>query len=510
MRAIERRKRIAPLAAIRVAGWSSRVEHSMRASTYLTLDRDVRQVRQSDVEAFASRVSGGVLAPGDAGYDDARKVWNGTIDRRPALIARCRNEGDVRAGVRFAAEQRMLLSVRGGGHHIAGNAVAEGGLLLDLSAMNAISVDPARRTARVGPGALLSDFDREAQAHGLATPLGINSTTGVAGLTLGGGFGWLSRRYGMTIDNLSGATIVTADGASHIVSSDAEPDLFWALRGGGGNFGVVTSFEFLLHPVGPEVHAGLVVYPFTQARQVLRAWRDFSVAAPEALSVWSVLRKAPPLPFLPASVHGQEVVVFALVHSGDLATGARDAAPVLGFGDVVGSAVGPSPYAGFQTAFDPLLTAGARNYWKSNNFSALSDAALDVVIDAAAQLPGSECEIFIAQLGGAMARVKPSATAFAGRDARYIMNVHGRWSDPRDDERVRTWARRVFSAAAAHGTGGGYVNFLTDDEGERVAAAYGENYPRLQAVKKRYDPSNLFRVNLNIAPEGDWTARASP
>ena len=482
----------------------------MRSSTYLTLDRNVRQVRQSDVEAFARRIGGGVLAPGDAGYDDARKVWNGSVDRRPALIARCRSEDDVRAGVRFAAAHDMLLAVRGGGHHIAGNGVAEGGLLLDLSAMNQVSIDPARRTARVGPGALLADFHREAQAYGLATPLGINSTTGVAGLTLGGGFGWLSRRYGMTVDNLIGATIVTADGALRRVSAGSEPDLFWALRGGGGNFGVVTSFEFVLHPVGPEVQAGLVVYPFAQARQVLRAWRDFTTTAPDELSVWAVLRKAPPLPFLPASAHGQEVVVLALVHSGDLAAGARDAAPVTKFGDVIGSAVGPTPYAGFQSAFDPLLTAGARNYWKSNNFSALSDAALDVVIDAAGRLPGPECEIFIAQLGGAMARVKPATTAYVGRDANYVMNVHGRWSDPRDDERVRSWARQVFGAAAPHGTGGGYVNFLTDDEGERVAAAYGANYARLQAVKKHYDPANLFRVNLNIAPEVAWPRRASP
>jgi FAD/FMN-containing dehydrogenase len=499
-------------AAIAASGssWPSRAEHTMRSSTYLSLDKDVRQASQSDLEAFAAQISGGVLAPGDAGYEEARKVWNGTVDRRPALIARCRSESDVRAGVRFAADKRMLLAVRGGGHHIAGNGVAEGALLLDLSAMNAVTIDPAKRTARVGPGALLADFDREAQAHGLATPLGINSTTGVSGLTLGGGFGWLSRRHGLSVDNLTGATVVTADGASHAVSASAEPDLFWALRGGGGNFGVVTSFEFLLHPIGPTVHAGLVVYPFAQARQVLRAWRDFNAGAPDELSVWTVLRKAPPLPFLPASVHGSEVVIFALVHSGDAAAAERDVAPLLRFGDVVGSAVGPTPYAGFQSAFDPLLTAGARNYWKSNNFAALSDAALDVVIGAASGLPGPECEIFVAQLGGATARVKPAATAFVGRDAHYIMNVHGRWSDPKDDEKVRTWARGAFTAAAPHGTGGGYVNFLTEDEGERVGAAYGENYPRLQAIKKRYDPANLFRVNLNIVPDGAGTARASP
>jgi FAD/FMN-containing dehydrogenase len=482
----------------------------MHSTTYLTLDRDVRQLRQPDLDAFTAQISGGVLGATDAAYDDARKVWNGTVDRRPALIARCLTEGDVQAAVRFAGEHRMLLSVRGGGHHIAGNAVAEGGLMLDMSGMRSIRIDVAERTARVGPGALLADFDRETQVHGLATPLGINSTTGVAGLTLGGGFGWLTRRHGLTIDNLLGATVVTADGAIRGVSATREADLFWALRGGGGNFGVVTSFEFQLHPVGPEVYAGLVVYPFSQARQVLRAWRDFTAGTPDELSVWAVLRKAPPLPFLPAAHHGTEVVVFPLVHCGGVAVGERAAAAVLKFGDPIGTALGPTPYAGFQTAFDPLLTTGGRNYWKSNNFSALSDAALDLVIAAASRLPGPECEIFMAQLGGAMARVKPDATAFVGRDARYIMNVHGRWSDPADDARVRAWARRTFEDATPHATGSGYVNFLTEDEGERVAASYGTNYARLQTLKRRFDPDNLFRMNLNIPPADGNRPSASP
>ena len=472
----------------------------MNSLPYLTLDRDVRQLRQSDVDAFAARIQGGVIGAADGEYDEARKVWNGTVDRRPALIARCLNDSDVQATVCFAAAHRMLLSVRGGGHHIAGNAVAEGGLMLDLSGMRAISIDATKRTARVGPGSLLGDLDREAQAHGLATPLGINSTTGVAGLTLGGGFGWLSRRHGMTVDNLLSATVVTADGAVRKVSANAEPDLFWALRGGGGNFGVATSFEFQLHPVGPEVYAGLVVYPFAQARQVLRAWRDFTMTTPDELSVWAVMRKAPPLPFLPESAHGTEVVIFPLVYSGAVDAGERAAAPVLKFGDPLATALGPTPYAVFQTAFDPLLTPGGRNYWKSNNFNTLSDAALDLMIASAARMPSPQCEIFVAQLGGAMARVKPDATAFVGRDAHYIMNVHGRWSDPRDDEQVRSWARQVFSEAAPYATGSGYVNFLTEDEAERVVASYGKNYPRLQAVKQRYDPGNLFRMNLNFEP----------
>ena len=472
----------------------------MSSLMYVTPDRDVRQLRGSDVDAFMAQVEGDVLTTGTSGYDEARRVWNATVDRRPALIARARSAADVQAAVRFAAAHGMLVSVRGGGHHIAGNAVAEGGLMIDLSGMREVIVDPGARTARVGPGALLGDLDGAAQVHGLATPLGINSTTGVAGLTLGGGFGWLSRRYGLTIDNLLAVTVVTADGALRHVSATAEPDLFWALRGGGGNFGVATSFEFRLHPVGPQVYAGLVVYPFAQARQVMRAWRDFNLHAPDELSVWTVLRKAPPLPFLPAAAHGTEVVILPLVHCGDLQAAERAVAPVLQFGKPIATALGPTPYAGFQTAFDPLLTSGGRNYWKSSNFRVVSDAALDVAIDAASHLPGPECEIFMAQVGGAMSRVAPTATAFVGRDTNVIMNVHGRWTDPADDARVRRWAREVFERMAPHATGSGYVNFLTEDEAERVSATYGENFSRLQALKQRFDPGNLFRMNLNIAP----------
>jgi FAD/FMN-containing dehydrogenase len=472
----------------------------MKSLTYLTLNQLPEQLPQHEIDDLARQISGGVLSAADEGYDEARKVWNGSVDRRPALIARCLTQGDVQAAVRFAAQRRMLLSVRSGGHHIAGNAVAERGLMIDLSAMRAIHIDAQARTARVEPGALLGDFDREAQAVGLATPLGINSTTGVAGLTLGGGFGWLTRRHGLTIDNLLSAMVVTADGVVRVASTHSEPDLFWALRGGGGNFGVVTSFEFKLHPLGPEVYAGLVVYPFAQAGSVLRAWRDFTQTMPDELTAWAVLRKAPPLPFLPESVHGSEVVILPLVYSGNVGEGARAAAPVLRFGDPIASALGPTPYTDFQSAFDPLLTPGSRNYWKSNNFATLSDAALDLVVAAAGRLPGPECEIFVAHLGGAMARVKPADTAFVARDARYIMNVHGRWSEPRDDARMRAWARQVFEDSAPHATGSGYVNFLTEDEAERVAASYGSNYPRLQVAKQQLDPDNLFRMTLNITP----------
>ncbi len=472
----------------------------MAPVTCTTLDQTPVTLASAEIAALAADVSGGVVTERSDDYDTARKVWNGMVDRRPALIARCLQASDVRHTVGFARERRLLVSVRSGGHHIAGNSVADGSLVIDLGAMKRVEIDPASRTARVQPGALLGDFDREAQAHALATPLGINSTTGVAGLCLGGGFGWLTRKYGMTIDNLVSVEIVTADGELRTVSAIREPNLFWAIRGGGGNFGVVTSFEFRLHPVGPEVYAGLVVYPAAQARQVLRAWREFTAGAPDELSVWTVLRKAPPLPFLPESVHGKDVVIFALVHAGELAAGERAAAPVLGFGTPIGSHLGATPYAAFQAAFDPLLAPGARNYWKSHNFAGLDERFLDIAIAAAAAAPGPECEVFIAQLGGAMGRVAPTDTAYAGRDARYIMNIHGRWQSEADDKAVREWSRRLYADATPFATGGGYVNFFTADEGERVAQAYGVNYARLQEVKRRYDPDNLFRMNINVSP----------
>lgn len=472
----------------------------MKELSYTTLDGRDARLNASKLEALAAGIRGGIVTADSDGYDAARKVWNGMADRRPALIARCLNAQDARTALSFAREHQMRLTVRGGGHHIAGNSVADGALVIDQSAQRSVRIDPLQRTARVAPGALLGDFDREAQAFGLATPLGINSTTGVAGLCLGGGFGWLTRKYGMTIDNLISADIVTADGRQSVVSATQEPDLFWALRGGGGNFGVVTSFEFKLHPVGPEIYCGLVVYPLEQADGVLRAWRAFTRKAPLELNVWAVLRKAPPLPFLPESIHGKNVVILAVVYAGDADAGERAAAPVLGFGTPAGSHLGRNPYAAFQAAFDPLLAPGARNYWKSHNLEQVSDGLLDVVVAAAAAAPGPECEVFLAQLGGAMAAVPATETAYAGRDANFVMNVHGRWQSAADDARGRDWARALYRAAAPHSTGGGYVNFFTEDEGERVAQAYGGNYGRLQAIKQRFDPDNLFRINLNVPP----------
>jgi FAD/FMN-containing dehydrogenase len=362
-------------------------------------------------------------------------------------------------------------------------------------------VDPAARTARVEPGATLGDVDRECQAFGLATPVGINSTTGIAGLTLGGGFGWLSRAYGLTADNLLSADVVTADGALLHASEKENPDLFWGIRGGGGNLGVVTSFEFRLHPVGPEVVAGLIVHPFSEARDVLRAYRDLVARAPEELTCWVVLRKAPPLPFLLPEVHGTEVVVLALCHAGDIASGEKAAAPFRAIGKPIADVVGPHPFVGWQTAFDPLLTPGRRNYWKSHDFVELQDGLLDALLDAVRRLPSPECEIFIGHLGGAINRVPAGATAYPHRDIQFVMNVHTRWSEPSQDAACIAWARALYDAAAPFATGGVYVNFMPEDEAGRVrAGAYGPNYDRLAKLKARYDPGNLFRLNQNVAP----------
>jgi FAD/FMN-containing dehydrogenase len=457
-------------------------------------------IEADKVEGLTGAFQGELIRAADPGYDAARAVWNGMVDRRPVLIARVTGADDVVSAVDFARANGLLVSVRGGGHHIAGNAVCDDGVVVDFSRLRGVTVDPVSRRARVEAGALLADLDAATQAHGLAVPLGINSTTGVAGLTLGGGFGWLSRKHGMTVDSLLAADLVTAEGEQVRASETEHPDLFWAIRGGGGNFGVVTRFEFDLQPVGPELLSGLIVYPLSEARSVLERYRDFMEHAPDELTVWGVLRAAPPLPFLPEAVHGTPILALAFLHVGDPETGESLVKSLRRFGPSVGSHAGVQPYAAWQRTVDPLLTPGARNYWKSHNLIALSDGLLDTVVDAAGGLPSPQSEIFIAALGGATATPKPDATAYAHRDARYVINVHGRWEDPADDERGVAWAREFHRAAAPFATGGAYLNFMTEDEAERGRAAYGSNFERLARVKGVYDPGNLFRVNQNVAP----------
>lgn len=458
------------------------------------------KLQSTKIDAFKGKFRGEVVSPGDEAYDDARKIWNAMIDKHPALIVRCTTTSDVVLAVNFARDNGLLLAVRGGGHNIAGSAMCDDGIVIDLSQMKAASVDPAARRVTIEGGATLADLDASTQAHGLATPLGINSTTGVAGLTLGGGFGWLSRKHGMTIDNLESAEVVTAAGEVVRASNTEHPDLFWALRGGSGNFGVVTHFEFRLHPVGPDVLSGLIVYPISAAKSVLRQYREFLAQAPDALSVWAVLRQAPPLPFLPEEVHGTGMIALALLYAGDPKLGEPLIDPLREFGTPLGEHVGVQPYIAWQQAFDPLLTPGARNYWKSHNFSTLQDGLFDAVIESIENLPSPQCEIFFGAIGGATTRPAPESAAYAHRDAQFVMNVHGRWQEQADDERCIGWAREFFKASAPFASGGVYVNFLTADEGDRVRSAYGPNYDRLAQVKRTYDPNNLFRMNQNIQP----------
>ena len=473
----------------------------MSTTTLTTGNGSATTLSPELITELRGKVRGAVLAPGESGYDAARTIWNAMIDRRPGLIIRAAGAADVVQAVNLARTHGLVIAIKGGGHNIAGKAVGDGGLMLDLSAMKSVRIDPRARTARVEPGVTLGEFDREAQAFGLATPVGINSTTGIAGLTLGGGFGWISRRYGLTVDNLIAADVVTADGKLLRASATESPGLFWAIRGGGGNFGVVTSFEYRLHPVGPEVMAGLIIFPQDNARTLLRQYRKITARAPRELTAWVVLRKAPPLPFLPAEVHGTDIVVFAVCYCGDLAKGKKAVAPLRALGKPLADIVGPMPFAGWQTAFDPLLTPGARNYWKSHDFAKLSDPLIDLLVDHAGRVPTPETEVVLVHIGGAVNNVPVIATSYPHRNVEYIVNVHTRWSHPSQDQSCIAWARQLFDAMAPHSTGGVYVNFMPEDEGQRVKiGAYGRNYKRLTTLKAKYDPRNLFRMNQNIKP----------
>jgi FAD/FMN-containing dehydrogenase len=464
------------------------------------LDNTETTVSTETFDSFVAAFRGEVLTAESSEYDDVRSIWNAMIDKRPAIIARCTGTADVILAVNFARDHGLLTAVRGGGHNIAGSALCEGGFLIDQSALKSVHVNPKTKTAWVSPGATLGDVDHETQAFGLATSTGINSTTGIAGLTLGGGFGWLTRKYGMTIDNLISAEVVTADGQVVIASEEENADLFWGIRGGGGNFGVVTQFQFRLHEIGPEVMSGLVCFSYEDSKKVLEQYRDFVAQAPDELSVWVVTRKAPPLPFIAEEWHGKEMIALATLYTGDMDEGATLMEPLKSFATPIGEALFPHPFVGFQAAFDPLLTPGARNYWKSHDFTELSDGAIDTVIEYAGKLPSDQCEIFVAQLGGAMGRVPANAMAYPHRNTEFVLNVHGRWDDAADDDKCIGWAREFFDASAPHASGTVYVNFMTEDEEERVKAAYGPNYDRLVELKNKFDPANMFRLNHNIKP----------
>jgi FAD/FMN-containing dehydrogenase len=453
-------------------------------------------------EALRASIRGPVICPGDAGYDEVRTIWNGAIDRRPACIARCSGVADVVQAVSFAREHDMLVAVRSGGHGVAGHALCDGGLVIDLSTMKGIRVDAAARTARAEAGVLWGELDRETQLHGLATVGGIVTHTGIAGLTLGGGIGWLMRKYGATVDNLLSADLVTAGGQVVTASEEDNADLFWAIRGGGGNFGIVTSFEYRLHAVGPTVLAGPIFHPLERAPETLRFYRHFAAAAPEELTTIFELGVAQPLPFLPAEVHGKPILMVGACYAGEPKEGLEVVRALKEFGDPIADMLEPKPYLALQSMFDPFVPHGWHRYWKSVELPPLTDDAIDTLVEHASgqTSPNSYCIVF--QLGGAVSRVKESDSAYSQRDAAYNVNINAVWTPEDTGGELHTaWANDFFDAMQPHARGGVYVNFLGDEGTERVRAAYGaERYARLTELKRTYDPTNLFRVNQNIAP----------
>jgi FAD/FMN-containing dehydrogenase len=450
---------------------------------------------------LASVFRGELIRPTDASYDAARRVWNAMVDKRPAVIAQCTGVADVVAAVNFARDNDLLVAVRGGGHNVAGKAVCDDGLVIDLSPMKGVRVDPVAQTVRAQPGVTWGLFDRETQAFGLATNGGLVSTTGIAGLTLGGGLGWLARKHGTTCDNLLSADVVTADGGVVTASQRERADLLWGLRGGGGNFGVVTSFEYRVHPVGAQVLAGAVFHPGEDAADVLRFFRDFVADAPDELTVIAVILKAPPEPFLPAEAHGKLAVALGVCYAGDLDEGERVLRPVRSFGRPLADVVGPMPYAALQSMFDAGHPAGLQNYWKSSYLSELSDEAIDTAVAHAARMESALSNFYFEHLGGAISRAGKHETAFGHRDAMFDFAILAKWAEPQESDEHISWTRDFWQAMEPFASAAVYVNNLGDEGEDRVRAAYTpERYERLVALKAKYDSANLFRLNQNIRP----------
>jgi FAD/FMN-containing dehydrogenase len=454
---------------------------------------------EAAAEELDASLRGELIDPESDAYDEARSVYNGMIDRRPAAIVRCADVADVMATVELAREKRLDLSVRGGAHSVPGFGTNDGGIVCDLAGMRSIRVDPERRTVRAEGGCTWGDLDHATHAFGLATTGGIISTTGVAGLTLGGGIGHLARRHGLSCDNLISADVVTADGRLVTASEEQNPDLLWALRGGGGNFGVVTSLEYRLHPVG-EIYGGPIFYPVDRAGEVMRFYREFIADAPEELGAFFAFQIAPPLPFIPEERHGETMCLIVTCWSGPVEEGEQAIAPLLDAAPVAAEHVGPMPYPALNSAFDALLPAGLQHYWKADFVRELSDDAIAAHVEYGPRVPCVEATMHLYPIDGACHRVASDETAFAYRDARFACVIAGMWPDPADNERNTAWVRDYWGAIHPHSEPGGYVNFMAGDDQDRIRDNYGGNYDRLAAVKGRYDAENLFRMNQNIEP----------
>jgi FAD/FMN-containing dehydrogenase len=459
-------------------------------------------LKPEQLDELDAQVDGRLLRAGDDGWDDAVLVWNGMVAKLPALVVQPTSVRDVATAVGFARDHRLSLSIKGGGHHIAGTSIAEGGLTLDMARMRDVTVDPEAKLAHVGPGCLLKDVDRATQEHGLATVLGFVSEVGVAGLTLGGGLGYLARRFGWTVDNLEEVEIVTADGEVRVANQDQNADLFWAIRGAGANLGVVTRFTFRLHEVGPIVYGGLIAWPFERADEILRAYRTITSEAPRELSVWLVLLHAPPAPFVPPEFHGRKTCTMVVCYSGDLDDAEEVLAPIRALGDPAVDLLQPWPYTQQQSFLDESEPKGAHYYWKTEYVAELSDELLDAIRDVFAECSIPEAQVGFLQLGGAISDRDEDDGAVGNRDARFALGVNGMWEpgEPNVDA-FRQWVRDGWARVRPFSTGRTYINFQTADEDEeRIRATYGTNFDRLAEIKRALDPDNLFRANRNVRP----------
>jgi len=459
-----------------------------------------RAIKKSLLDAFSRTIAGSIILPGGGAYETARLVWNGMIDRRPAVIVQCGAVSDLISAVKFARDNDLLIAVRGGGHSVSGNAVCDGGIVIDLSPMKGIRVDKEKKDVYAQAGLTMGEYDRETELHGLASPGGIISTTGIAGLTLGGGFGWLSRKHGLACDNLLAADVVTADGRFLTANAKEHADLFWGIRGGGGNFGIVTSFQYKLHPVR-SVLAGELIHSFHDVTETLRFYRDFAGSVPDELTSVVTLFTAPPAPFLPPAIHGQKAMNIGVCYCGELALGENILKPLRAYGNPVIDLIVPQAYRSWQCIHDPLAPPGFRRYWKSEYVSELSDELISTLATAMQSVPSARSGIHLHHLQGAISRIADDSTAISHRNAHFAVNVVGEWSDPYEDEMQIRWTRDVGEALRRFSIGGAYVNFLGDEGQERVRSAYGEaKFARLTSLKETYDPTNVFRLNQNIPP----------
>ncbi|RJQ84921.1 MAG: FAD-binding oxidoreductase [Desulfobacteraceae bacterium] len=470
----------------------------MKAKT--TQGREI-DLKPETLDVLRMRLRGPVFAPGDLGYEESRTVWNAMIDRKPAGIVRCLGNADVIACVQFAHDHGILLCIKGGGHNIAGLAAADGALMIDMSLMRGVWVDPHKKLARAQAGCLLGDVDRETQVHGLAAVLGFVSPTGIAGLTLGGGFGYLTRRWGWTTDNVIAMNVVTADASLVRASSDENADLFWGLRGGGGNFGVVTGIDYVLYPVGPEVVGGIVAWPTSEAPRVLELYRTLAEKAPPELTLVALVRPAPPAPWLPKEMHAKPIVALLACYSGRPEEGEKIVAPIKALGKPIGDVLVRRPYVQMQTLLDATQPKGRRYYWKSEYLSSIEPALCEKVIEHAARIRSPFSAVILFQIGGALNRLNAEHSPVGNRDARYLLNITSSWEQAGADEPNIAWAREAWEDMKSFSTGGTYINFLTGDEGpERIAAALGKGVRRLAEIKAKWDPQNMFRTNRNIKP----------